>query len=93
LFARTARDIKINPFFKNKKKKKKKNQKTKKTKKQKTKQNYALVLPSKVRLFLFFKLINLFTLYEYIVTLFRHNRRGHRTPLQRVVSHHVVAGN
>jgi hypothetical protein len=35
----------------------------------------------------------LFYLYEYIVAVFRHTRRGHRTPLQIVVSHHVVAGN
>ena len=30
---------------------------------------------------------------EYTVTVFRHSRRGHRIPLQMVVSHHVVAGN
>jgi hypothetical protein len=29
---------------------------------------------------------------EYTVTVFRHIRRGHRIPLQMVVSHHVVAG-
>ena len=27
------------------------------------------------------------------LTVFRHNRRGHRIPLQMVVSHHVVAVN
>jgi hypothetical protein len=32
-------------------------------------------------------------MYEYTVAVFRHTRRGHRTPLQMVVSHHVVAGN
>jgi hypothetical protein len=45
--------------------------------------------------FFFFK-IYLFTLcilYEYIVTVFRDTRRGHRIPLQMVVSHHMVAGN
>jgi hypothetical protein len=31
--------------------------------------------------------------YEYSVAVFRHTRRGHQTPLQMVVSHHVVAGN
>jgi hypothetical protein len=39
------------------------------------------------------KKICLFYLYVYIVTLFRHTRRGHQIPLQMVVSHHVVAGN
>jgi hypothetical protein len=39
-------------------------------------------------LFLFFKIY----LYEYIVAVFRHTRRGHQIPLQVVVSHHVVAG-
>jgi hypothetical protein len=29
---------------------------------------------------------------EHTVTDFRHTRRGHRVPLQMVVSHHVVAG-
>ena len=28
-----------------------------------------------------------------IIAVFRHLRRGHRIPLQMVVSHHVVAGN
>jgi hypothetical protein len=31
--------------------------------------------------------------YEYIVAVFRHTRRGHQIPLQMVVNHHVVAGN
>jgi hypothetical protein len=31
--------------------------------------------------------------HTYTVAVFRHNRRGHRIPLQMVVSHHVVAGN
>jgi hypothetical protein len=29
---------------------------------------------------------------EYTVAVFRHTRRGHRIPLQMVVSHYVVAG-
>jgi hypothetical protein len=33
-----------------------------------------------------------FFVYEYTVAVFRHTRRGHRIPLQMVVSHHVVAG-
>jgi hypothetical protein len=32
-------------------------------------------------------------MYEYTVAVFRHTRRGHRIPLQMVVSYHVVAGN
>jgi hypothetical protein len=32
------------------------------------------------------------SLYEYIVALFRHTRKGCQIPLQMVVSHHVVAG-
>jgi hypothetical protein len=36
---------------------------------------------------------DLFYVYEYIVAVFRHTRRGHRVPLHMVVSHHVVAGN
>jgi hypothetical protein len=36
----------------------------------------------------------LFDAYEYTtIVLFRHTRRGHQTPLQMVVSHHVVAEN
>jgi hypothetical protein len=42
---------------------------------------------------LFFKKIYLFYVYEYTVAVIRHTRRGHQTPLQMVVSHHVVAGN
>jgi hypothetical protein len=35
-----------------------------------------------------------FNVCEYTVAVFRHTRRrGHRIPLQMVVSHHVVAGN
>jgi hypothetical protein len=30
---------------------------------------------------------------EYTVVVFRHTRRGHQTPFQMVLSHHVVAGN
>ena len=39
------------------------------------------------------RFIYLFYVYEYTVAVFRHTRRGHRIPLQMVVSHHVVAGN
>ena len=39
-----------------------------------------------------FKKYYLFNVYEYIVAVFRNTRRGHQTPLQMVVSHHVVAG-
>jgi hypothetical protein len=40
------------------------------------------------------RFIYLFYTYEYTnIALFRHTRRGHQTPLQMVVSHHVVAGN
>jgi hypothetical protein len=38
--------------------------------------------------------IYLFNAYEYTtIALFGHTRRGHQTPLQMVVSHHVAAGN
>jgi len=40
----------------------------------------------------FLKKIYLF-IYKYTVAVFRHTRRGHRIPLQMVVSHHVLAGN
>jgi hypothetical protein len=40
--------------------------------------------------FFFFKMY-LFYACEYTVAIFRHTRRGHRIPLQIVVSHHVVA--
>ena len=43
--------------------------------------------------FNFFFKIYLFYAYEYTVAVFRHTRRGHLTPLQMVVSHHVFAGN
>jgi hypothetical protein len=40
------------------------------------------------------RFIYLFYAYEYTtIGLFRHTRRGHPTPLQMVVSHHVVAVN
>jgi len=32
-------------------------------------------------------------IYMYIITVFRHTRRGHQIPLQMVMSHHVIAGN
>jgi hypothetical protein len=35
----------------------------------------------------------LFNVYEYIVAIFRHTRRGQWISLYMVVSHHVVAGN
>jgi hypothetical protein len=41
----------------------------------------------------FKKKIYLFYVCEYTVAAFRHTRRGHRIPLQMVVTHHVVAGN
>ena len=41
----------------------------------------------------FERFIYLFYVCEYTVAVFRHTRRGHRIPLQMVVSHHVVAGN
>jgi hypothetical protein len=44
-------------------------------------------------LFYFFRIIYLFYVYEYTVTVFRHTRRGHQIPLEMVVSHHVVAAN
>jgi hypothetical protein len=50
---------------------------------------YCLLL---LLLFLFKIFIYLFYLYEYTVTFFRHTKRGHRIPLQMVVSYHVVAG-
>jgi hypothetical protein len=37
--------------------------------------------------------IYLFHVCGYTVPVFRHTRRGHRIPLQMVVSHHVIAGN
>jgi hypothetical protein len=43
--------------------------------------------------FLLLRFIYLFYAYEYItIAPFKHTRRGHRIPLQMVVSHHVVAG-
>jgi hypothetical protein len=45
-----------------------------------------------VVVFVFLK-IYLIYLYGYTVADFRHTRRGHRIPLQIVVSHHVIAGN
>jgi hypothetical protein len=45
-------------------------------------------------LFVFLVLFKgLFHVYEYTVAVFRHIRKGHRIPLQIVVSHHVVVGN
>ena len=42
---------------------------------------------------IFLGFIYLFYVYEYTVTFFSHTSRGHRIPLQMVVSHHVIAGN
>jgi hypothetical protein len=43
--------------------------------------------------FLFFnKRFYLFYVYEYMVAVFSHTRRGHQIPLQMAVSHHVIAG-
>ena len=39
---------------------------------------------------LYFRFIYLFYVYEYIVAVFRHTRRGHWIPLRMVVSRHVV---
>jgi hypothetical protein len=39
------------------------------------------------------KILFIYYLYEYIVAVFRHTRRGHQIPLQMVMSHHVGAGN
>ena len=50
------------------------------------------VLYGRLFVCLFFK-IYLFNVYEYTVAVFRHTRRGHRIPLQMVVSHYVVTGN
>jgi hypothetical protein len=44
-------------------------------------------------LFFFKKRFYLFHVCEYIIVILRHTRRGHQTPLQMVLSHHVVAGN
>jgi hypothetical protein len=54
----------------------------------------AIDLPchNKLYLLLFFK-IYLFYVFGHTVVVFTHTRRGHRIPLQMVVSHHVVAGN
>jgi hypothetical protein len=39
------------------------------------------------------ELFILFYVYEYVVPVFRHTRRGHQILLQMVVSNHVVSGN
>jgi hypothetical protein len=41
---------------------------------------------------LLFPEIYLFIICKYTVAVFRHIRRGHRVPLQMVVSHHVFGG-
>jgi hypothetical protein len=45
----------------------------------------------KQRLFLFKKIFIILCIW-YTVAVLGHTRRGHRIPLQMVVSHHVVAG-
>jgi hypothetical protein len=52
--------------------------------------NNSFLSPHSLSLFL--KKVYLFYVYEYIIALFRHTRKGHKIPLQMVVSHHVVAG-
>jgi hypothetical protein len=52
--------------------------------------NWSLVSCSGLYFLILF-LKDLFYLYEY-VAVFIHTRRGHRIPLQMVVSHPVVAG-
>jgi hypothetical protein len=47
---------------------------------------------SLIKIKTFFLKIYLFIICKYAVAVFRHLRRGHRIPLQMVVSHHVVAG-
>jgi hypothetical protein len=47
----------------------------------------------KAEIIIFFRLYLSYIYDEYTVAVFRHTRRGHRIPLQMVVSHHVVAGN
>jgi hypothetical protein len=46
-----------------------------------------------IKICLFVCLFVLFNVYEYTVAVFRLTSRGHRIPLQTVVSHHVVTGN
>ena len=43
--------------------------------------------------FFFLRFIYSFNVYEYTVAVLRRTRRGHRIPLQMIVSYHVVAGN
>jgi hypothetical protein len=54
---------------------------------------FILCLGRAVITFLFFPFLNLFYVYEYAVAVSRHTRRGHQIPLQKVVSHHIVARN
>ena len=42
---------------------------------------------------MYFPIIYLFYVYEYMVAVFRNTRRGHQVPLQMVMDHHVFAGN
>jgi hypothetical protein len=42
---------------------------------------------------LFFKKIYLFCVCNYTATGFKHTRKGHQIPLEKVVSHYVAAGN
>jgi hypothetical protein len=47
---------------------------------------------SRSYVFFFKDFIYLFYIYEYTVAVFRYTKRGHRNPLEMVVSHHEVAG-
>jgi hypothetical protein len=53
-----------------------------------------IILPNnkEIEVHLFLKRF-VYLFYEYTVAVFMHTRKGHWTPLQMVVSHHVVAGN
>ena len=42
---------------------------------------------------LLFKNVFIHVFYVYECSVFVHTRRGHQTPLQMVVSHHVLAGS
>lgn len=55
--------------------------------------NTCSISPSQEPTFLFLKIMYLFYLYEYTVTIFRHTRKRHPVPLQMVLSYNVVAGN
>jgi len=56
-------------------------------------QSHRTPAPGNSSFFLFFFKKYLSYVCEYTVAVFRYTRRGHRIPLQMVVSQHVVAGN